>query len=116
MRARRTVDLISHFKGVLDDVFSQAAIYKLSHARILDLRGERVLRTPEWGRMPRHAQAEVYGYNDALFRFHERTQLEWRMMFRGELRTEDEIPDGCWHEIVSEDSRHTYKGRPDKIY
>lgn len=77
------------------DVYNMARIYKLPHARILELRKEKVYGTPEYRRLNRHNQYFVNGVLDQLAENHWQN-LEWRLHYNGEFVSRDKIPDGQW--------------------
>lgn len=116
MRSTWTHDLTSRYTQIVEDIHSAAISFKSSHLTILDDRDRRILSQPTFKRMPYHARRYVLGYWAARARTHELTQLEWRMMWRGNLVTDASILPGTYNEIVSEQSRHVYKSDPTRAY
>ena len=109
MTLKLIVRRLAEFKTRLTDDFSAAESYKLSSAD-LDARINRTLSGPQYDKLPRWAQSELYGYKDALNKLHYR-HVENVFRLNGELtRT---VPDGSWH--LASFAGFYYKGS-DRLY
>lgn len=116
----RALRIQSYLEGRLNDIYSQARHFLLSHDAILELYGK-MRETSEYKKAPRWVHSYIRGYGTALARAHY-SVLEWRLSYKGDLLSKEEckaaqvVDKEFYSHVNAEASRHTYIGRPDKVY
>lgn len=116
----RALRIQSYLEGRLHDIYSHARHFLISHDAVLELYGK-MRETSQFKKAPRWVHSYIHGYGTALARSHY-SVLEWRLSYKGQLLSKAEceaakVGDKDFYSHVDGDAgRHTYIGRPDKVY
>lgn len=107
MKLDTTVKRISEFKITIADIWAMAECYHLKHARIMELRQQRLYDDSRYQSIPQWAKSELRGYDDAFFHFAFRHNLVWRVNLDGQYISGKDVPKGRWSEVKM--GRHFWK-------
>lgn len=94
----KSIKIRNRIVNTVGDVFAQAEVYKLSHAKILENMIKRVYDDPQYQNLARPYWAYIRGVIDTRFGILWRS-MEWRVCLDGKYISDGDVPKGRWSEV-----------------
>ena len=103
MKIETSVRYIRRLKTVVNDSFSAATIYHMTHDDLLTWIDKHLYQRSEYQRLPRWATAQLRGFLDARHDELYRHYLKWQVRLDGQLIDGKDVPKGRWSEVKTGD-------------
>ena len=84
MESKTAYNAEKRFKAIVSECFSMAKTFHLSHKDLSSLLRKKVLKDPQWKRVPRYVRSYIEGYKDALWGAYWQN-VKWVHPWKGEL-------------------------------